>query len=302
MPTRDPLYRLCMALELMWVRALLVVDQEQSISRAAARLHMSQPALSRQIARLEALVGAELLVRSSTGVRTTAAGQELVAHGRRLLADADEALAATRRAAEQEQAPLRLAFQCDLAATLMPQLVTAFSATSPAVPVVTAQLPFPEQLRRLRARELDVAFVRPFCDLDGLRWRLLLPEPVGVALPTGHRLATADSVPLEELADETWIVMAPSVVGDDTARKLLQRLRSAGMTGQVLQTSTVQAGVGLVAAGFGVFACPMSSAATTPSTVALVPVEGWTTGVAMAWLPGPVSEAVSDFLLCAGRP
>jgi len=290
-----------MALELGWLRALAAADQEQSISRAAARLHLTQPAVSRQIARLESLVGTALLVRSPTGVTTTPAGDELLVHARRLLADADEALGAARRAAERAEAPLRVAFYCDLAATVMPDMIAAFATLHPAVPVDVAQLDFCDQLRRLRADELDVAFVRPFCDLAGLESQMLLPEPVVVALPPTHRLAGAVSVPLTELADEQWIVMTAAVVGDAAASRIMSRLRGAGMRGEPKRTSSPQAGVGMAAAGQGVFACPASTKLTTPPNVAFVPIEGWFTGVTMTWRAGAIAPVVQDFLrACTG--
>jgi DNA-binding transcriptional LysR family regulator len=285
-----------MALELGWLRALAAADQEQSISRAAARLHLTQPAVSRQIARLESLVGTALLVRSPTGVTTTPAGDELLVHARRLLADADEALAAARRAAGRAETPLRVAFYCDLAATLMPDMIAAFALRHPTVPVDVAQMDFCDQLRRLRAEEIDVAFVRPFCDLAGLESQMLLPEPVVVALPRTHRLADAVSVPLAELADEQWITMTPAVVGDAAASSILARLRAAGVRGEPKRTSSLQAGVGMAAAGQGVFACPASTAATTPPSVVFLPVEGWFTGVSMLWRAGPVAPVVKAFL------
>ena len=296
MPAAGPGYRIGMALELGWLRALAAAEQEQSISRAAARLHLTQPAVSRQIARLENLVGTALLVRSPNGVTTTPAGDVLLVHARRLLADADEALAAARRAADRAQTPLRVAFYCDLAATLMPDMIAAFARRHPAVPVDAAQLDFCDQLRRLRADELDVAFVRPFCDLVGLESQMLLPEPVVVALPLSHRLAGAASVPLAELAGEQWITMTAAVVGEAAASSILARLRAAGVRGEPKRTSSLQAGVGMAAAGQGVFPCPASTAATTPPTVAFVPVEGWVTGVTMAWRAGQIAPVVMDFL------
>jgi len=161
------------------------------------------------------------------------------------------------------------------------------------------QLDFRTQLRRLRDGALDVAFVRPFCTLDDLRRETLRAEPVAVALPLDHPLAGASLVPLEALAGEPWIVMANSVVGADFHTRTVGRLRAAGVEGEITTTTSLQAGVGLAAAGLGVFACPLSTRETVPETVALVPIEGWTTGVEMVWLRDAVPLTVRRFLQVA---
>lgn len=286
-----------MALELTPLRHLLVVAQERSISRAAARLHLAQPALSRQVARLEAEVGVQLLVRTSRGVELTQAGTALVEQARRTIAQVDAAVAAARGAASRQATTVRTAFYCDAAALLMPRVVAEHRTRHPDVTVEVAQLDFRTQLRLLREEKLDVAFVRPFCDVAGLESQALLAEPVAVALPRHHPLADRASTPLSALAREQWIVLAASVVGQDAHMASVARLRSAGVEGDLVTLGAdAQAGIGMVAAGLGVFPCPLSAARTAPPEVAFVPIEGWTTAIHVVWRAGPPEPVVLDFL------
>jgi DNA-binding transcriptional LysR family regulator len=288
-----------MAVELIALRHFLAVAEELSISRAAARLHLAQSALSRQMTRLESEIAAALFVRTSRGVRLTPAGEVLVEHARRTLAEAETAVVATRRAARLRTPPVRVGFYCDTAAVLMPAVVTRHRARWPRSAVEVEQLDFRTQLRRLREGSLDVAFVRPFCDIDDLRSETLLPEPVVAVLPADHPLAGRRSVTVAELADEPWIVLPAATVGDGAYDRTLTRLRRAGVAGVVSTAPTVQAGVGLAAAGYGVFPCPRSAAQPTPPRTRLVPLEDWTTGVQMVWAAGPVRAAVQRLLAVA---
>jgi DNA-binding transcriptional LysR family regulator len=91
--------------------------------------------------------------------------------------------------------------------------------------------------------------------------------------------------------------MSAAVTGAAARAAMLARLRDAGVEGPVLAAGdTAQAGVAMVAAGLGVFACPLSTARSTPADVATVPIEGWTTTVDMVWRPGPLEPAVRAFL------
>lgn len=297
MPTRSPAYRVGMALELTPLRHFLVVAEEGAMGRAATRLHLTQPALSRQIARLERELGTALFERSTRGVRLTAAGLALLDHAQRALAEAEAGAAAVRRAAHPGPAPLRVAFHCDAMAALMPELVSRHRAARTGTDVEVVQLDFRTQVRRLREGTLDVGFVRPFGTHADLTCVLLLEEPVVAVLPAADPLTRSASVPLPALSGRRWIVMAPSVTGDDAHARVLARLREAGVaSGPQRVATTVQEGIALAAAGYGVFACPRSSAGPDRTFVRSVPIEAWTSGVHMVWDAERVGDALNSFL------
>jgi DNA-binding transcriptional LysR family regulator len=118
--------------ELRLLSSFVAIAEEGSLTRAAGRLHIAQQSLSQQMRTLEAQLGATLLERTSRGVRLTPVGAVLLREARALLAQADRATAAVRRAAAGEEGELRVGFLSSVANYLMPPLVRAFGAGTPA--------------------------------------------------------------------------------------------------------------------------------------------------------------------------
>lgn len=195
--------------ELRHLRSFLMVAQELNITRAAARLHLAQQAVSVQIQQLERTLGTELLVRTSRGVNLTPAGAELAAGARNVVGELDSLTARLRSRAEPPGPgrPLRLA--CCPYATA-PFALEAAAAMEEAIPglaidLVTVQGPA-EELALLRADGADAAFLWLPAGSGALRLARLRTDRRAVAVRRGHRLADRASVCLADLAEEAVLV------------------------------------------------------------------------------------------------
>ncbi|HYG64169.1 MAG TPA: LysR family transcriptional regulator [Thermoanaerobaculia bacterium] len=154
-------------IELRHLRYFLAVAEELSFSRAAERLGMAQPPLSQQIQRLETLVGHELFERRPR-VRLTPAGEAFLAAARRALAQVEEGVEASHRAARGEVGTVTVGFAASMILSVVPGAVRAFRRRFPGVDLQLRELSSAAQLAALREGRIDVAFVResPFSDRE----------------------------------------------------------------------------------------------------------------------------------------
>lgn len=186
-------------MDLRTLRYFVAVAEERHFGRAAVRLHMTQPPLSRAIKQLETDVGAVLLHRSSAGVTLTAAGSALYDEARALLRQAEQARA--RVAATAGTATLTLGTLAEQAGT---PLVAAFRERHPNVHVHVREADLTDPTTGLRAGLVDVALTRAPFDDTGISSRVLRSDPVGVVLRTDDPLAGRDTVRLRDLAARRW--------------------------------------------------------------------------------------------------
>jgi DNA-binding transcriptional LysR family regulator len=208
--------------ELRLVRYFVAVAQERNVTRAASRLHISQPALSAAIKQLEQQLGVALIDRSSRDVALTPAGELLLRRGRELLERAEEVVADVRDRGSAISGRLRLGVSPTARYGVVPDLLAACAEAAPAVMLYTSEDTTGALLDDVASRRLDAAVVfcapqPPPADVELL---LLREERAVVHLPAHHPLAQRDSVRLDDLADETILVAASP--------------RSLGFTEQVL--------------------------------------------------------------------
>ncbi len=147
--------------ELSQLRCFVAVAEELHFGRAAERLHMTQPPLSRQVRLLEHQVGTELLERNSRSVKLTAAGRSFLPDAARILRLAEEAAATARRVATGAVGSLAIGFTASVGYGLLPSLVSAVRAASPGVRLTLKEMVSGAQLEALDARQIDVGLLRP---------------------------------------------------------------------------------------------------------------------------------------------
>lgn len=189
------------------MRAFVVVVEEGSVSAAARRLHVSQPALSQSMNALERQLGVQLLKRRSTGVQATEAGMTLLAEARAVLSRHDQALAAVSRHSAPEESALRLGIPLELPTDLLTQPIAELTAAHPKTRVLARHMSTAAQFAALRADEIDVGLVREHPighDLDAV---LAVEEHLGVLLASDQaaKLAGPDGVRLEALVGLDWV-------------------------------------------------------------------------------------------------
>jgi len=149
-----------MALELNDLRSFLVLSEQLHFRRAAEILHVSQPALSKQIRRLENMLGGQLLNRRSRGLHLTSAGHVLLQHARQVIEDSDSAERITRLALKGEAGTLRVGFGIAVLARGLPNLMLRFGKRFPNVDLSVRNMSTSDQTQALRNRTIDVGFVR----------------------------------------------------------------------------------------------------------------------------------------------
>lgn len=186
------------------------VAQEGNVTRAAARLGIQQAPLSQQSKLLEREIGAPLFVRKPRGMELTQAGRALQREARAVFLQLDKAVASTRRAARGEEGVLRVGLTSSACFHAFPPMaIRTFRAAYPYVTVQFEQGSTPQLIEWLAGEQVDAAFIRTALGPpEAVRVAALVEEPMVVALPSRHRLASANAgraLTLRSLARETFI-------------------------------------------------------------------------------------------------
>lgn len=282
-----------------------------SFSAAARSLGYSQPAISRQVAAMEAAAGMPLFVRETRGVRLSAAGTAVVNHAGRILGDVDSLGRDLEGLGDRLVGRLRMGVFPTAAAVLAPRAIAHLASEHPGLSVRLSEASTPTLLGELRNGRLAVAVIAagtglPSYDLDGLEVRRIPAGDLCVAVWAGHRLATrarpgrAPAVPVDELTGERWVIGVgdrgdPQFTAWPTLREPVIAHRARSWPSRL----------GLVAAGLGICVIPELAAASAPEGVTMVRVDdpGWPGRVTLAVTranPGAEVRAALDSLESAG--
>lgn len=197
-------------LDLRKLRYFVAVAEELNFSRAAQRLHIAQPVLSRQIRSFESELGAQLFTRDSTGTQLTDAGAQLLQDAKVLLDDA-QALRQKLSRAAGHPATVTIGVLAGLRATAA---AAAFEAAGQRRRAVVRQIPWDQQATLVRTGEVDVVYAREPVDHRGLGSAPLLEEPMDAVLPADDALVTRASVRLADLASRLLLLPDPAMVPD----------------------------------------------------------------------------------------
>lgn len=198
-------------MELTHLRYLAAIAEAGNVGRAAATLHVSQPALSASLRRLESELGIRLFDRRATGVTPTAAGREVISDARRVVGQADRLVDTARRHATGEAGVLRVGFEASGAGRLTTQARAEFARRHPGVRVEPKRFDWGEETAALRDGRADVAFVWLPNDLTGLVVEVVHTEPRVVGMAAGHRLADRKGISVLEINHDPlmWTASAP---------------------------------------------------------------------------------------------
>ena len=297
-------------MELRHLRYFVAVAEELHFGRAAARLHIAQPPLSRQIRDLERELGVELFERVPRGVELTAAGRAFLPEARLTLAQAERAQRTAQRAAAGEIGRLRVGFvEAAADAAVLPDVLGFFRMHLPAIGVSLFAMDAGQQIEALREARIELGVLyTPPADVE--RWLRVEPvyaDPMMAALPAGHALAqgtgdgadaAAPAVALEALAGEAFVLF-PRPNGAVLHDQLIARCRAAGFSPRVVQEAPGWHTIaGLVAAGVGVAFVPESLARLARPGVAYRAVRDLGVELTMAavWRQGERSPVRDRFV------
>jgi DNA-binding transcriptional LysR family regulator len=265
--------------DLRLLNVLREVALRGSFSAAAESLAYTQPAISQQIARLEKHVGVKLIEREPRGVRLTPAGEVLVRHTERVMAQLAAADEELQDVAAQARGRLRIGSFATAAGTIVPRAVAAFRPLRPAIEVEISLLDPHESIPAVRRGDLEIAITEEGgfeseVDTGGLQIEHLLDDHMWVSLPVDHPLATRPTVDLIDLRDEDWMFACLSGTCADS-NVVLRACRDAGFQPRIAyQSDDYFAIQGLVASGMGVALIPGLGLASTRDDVAVRPVKG----------------------------
>ena len=278
--------------------AFVAVADEGSFGRAADRLYMSQPALSRVIASLEAEVGVPLLRRTTRRVELMPAGKVFLGHAKKMMDDLDAAAAEARRAAAGLIGTVRVAYMDFAILGALPELIASFRRAHPDIAVELQYSWTEQQKAELLASTLDVGFmIGPFHG-PSVRAHTFDVQQYVAVLPEGHRLAAKAELRLEDLAHEPFIFG----VAEEWAphrQKVLEFCNRAGFAPAVAEEARSRDGIlGFVAAGLGVAIYTDVAARSLRTGTVVVPIAdiGDTPSVIAAWRERPSTPAKSQFV------
>jgi DNA-binding transcriptional LysR family regulator len=258
--------------ELSQLRCFVAVAEELHFGRAAERLNMTQPPLSRQVQILERLLGVKLLERTSRVVRLTPAGRTFLPEARRLLHLAESAAVSTRRIAAGEAGSVAIGFTAAAGYSFLPELITTARERLPGVDFVLEEMVTSEQVEALAFHRIDVAFLRPPVrrEFESVR---VLREPLIAALPADHRLAKGRLPILGDFDRQPFVMYLPyeAQYFYDLVAAIFAK---AGVAPRYVQhMSQVHAILALVRAGLGAALVPAAAASLRFEGVAFRPIE-----------------------------
>lgn len=248
-----------MNVELNHLRCFVAVAEELHFGRAAARLFMTQPPLSRQIQLLEESLGLLLFERNSRSVKLTAAGRGYYDDALRILRLTDQAADAARRVARGDEGQVTVGFTAVAGYRLVPELLAAARVQLPGIRLVLKEMVSVVQIEALKARAIDIGILRAPSSDPEIATARLAREPLMAVLPAAHPLARRKTIAAADLAGQPF-VMYSADGGKYFHDRVLALLTEAGVhvdvAQQLDQTHTV---LTLVRAGIGVSIVPASA-------------------------------------------
>jgi LysR family transcriptional regulator, benzoate and cis,cis-muconate-responsive activator of ben and cat genes len=244
-------------MELRHLRYFVAVAQESSFTRAAERLHISQPPLSQQIADLEGELGTPLFLRTSRRVELTAAGTAFLEHAKAVLERVEQARSQAQAIGSGSAGHLDIGLSGSLLLGPLPQLIAAYRRSHPTVAVVLHEMTPAAQLAGLLDGKIAMSLSRTALNDELLVSELVWEDPVVVALPRGHRMARRRRLDLADLKGEEFVLLRLDSSG--FAKYLHASCLEAGFapnaSQQVVESQAIPS---LVAAGLGVALVPAS--------------------------------------------
>jgi DNA-binding transcriptional LysR family regulator len=285
------------------LRYFIAVAEELNFRRAADRLHVAQPAVTRQIKSLEAALQVQLLERTKHHVKLTQAGQVMLDRSRVVLHELEDMVRVTRRVARGELGTLRIGFISFVAYEYLPRMVRAFRAAYPHVGIELQEFLVMQQFETVLEGKTDVAVLRPLYEDPRVATKTTFRSRFIVALPAGHPLLRKRQVRMTDLANEEFVTL-PKRQGPSFHAQIMGFCQRAGFEPAVVrEASDGQAVIGLVGAGMGVAVVPESVAKLNTAGVQYRVVAGLpeTAEIVLAWRKNNTNEALKKFVQIAAK-
>ncbi|WP_164836061.1 LysR family transcriptional regulator [Actinacidiphila soli] len=286
-------------MELRQLRYFVTLSEELHFGRAAARQHIVQSALSQQLQRLERELGVRLVERSTHHVVLTPAGAVFLVEARQILAHVERAAGIARSAVGAAPA-LRVGI-IDSGYDSMPQILHEVQARYPGLVIHQVEAGVPEQYQQLIDGRLDVGIGRAVLAPPQVASHLFRHDPLGVMVPSSHRFAAMDGIPVAVLAEEP-LLLAEEVQAPEFNQFTVEMCRAAGFTPTVYEgtVESIRAAADLVAQGRCLYCVPASCISALPGTIwrpLTEPASYYPWSV--LWRAGDDSDHVRAIVACA---
>ena len=286
-------------MELRHLRYFVALAEELNFTRAAKKLRLAQPSLTRQIRNLEDELGVRLLDRTRNGVILTGQGRFFLSHARRLVALSVETVRAVQQFRNNDSGHLNIGYIPRFDSDLLPLTLAEFQETRPEISITLRDMSPADQFRALEGRTMDIGFpgLRPEDAGPALNWRCVARHDVLAILPVHHVLAGRRAVDIEELKNLPFVAMSEQT-HPGWCKWVSHLCRQAGFIPRIVQEVSSESGIlNFVAEGLGVALTsdrirrlPHRGVAFRPLTAA-PRAEYW-----MTWRRDNGSEATSDYL------
>ncbi len=286
-------------MELRHLRYFVAVAEALSFTKAAEKLRLAQPSLTRQVRNLEEEIGVQLLDRSGNHVELTEEGKVFLTDSKKVLALCDESVANVQRMNRGEHFQLNIGYVASIHHALLPATLGAFRKVCPGVALNLFDMTSFEQLQALEARTIDLGFLGlpPALAIRGLLSECVIHDAMLVVVPTGHPLAKKAKVKLEDLESQFFIGMSGKTHPGVRAW-VLQVCRDAGFSAKILQEADTEAtALRFVADGLGVSLMPEQFAGLPREGVRFLPLTPpLLRESSMAWRADNASKPLEDYL------
>jgi DNA-binding transcriptional LysR family regulator len=288
------------------LECFVVLAEQLHFRRAAELCHITQPAMSQQLRRLEDRLGATLVLRNTREVRLTAAGVVFLREARRTLAQMDRTVELARRTDRGEIGQLTVGTTAPCLYVALPEISRLLRERSPGLGLVVQELTTAEQEVALRSGQIDVGLVHPPTEDPALRCTEVAAPPFWAALPEGHALAGRSSTSLAELADED-LVLFPRQIAPQLYDTILTTCRDEGFSPRIAaHAHPAQSIIAMVAGGFGVGLIAAEVQRLTRPGVVYRELSGPVPRLGIAVMTGPgepdaAAQAFVDAAVAVGR-
>ncbi|BDA69498.1 LysR family transcriptional regulator [Rivularia sp. IAM M-261] len=285
-------------IELRHLRYFLAVAEELNFGRAAERLNITQPSLSRQIQNLEKELEIILFERNPRQLKLTAPGQIFLTEAEQILLRFDQGIRVIKRASRGEIGQLTVGFQGSSVYDIIPISIKVFRERFPEVDIIMQHMTTSEQVIALSENNLDVGFVTPPITDANLEVEILLQEPLVLALPENHPLAAHSEISIAALADEP-LILASRDRGCGLHEQIFDIYQKAGVHPNVVcAAKEMQVMLGFVAAGIGISLLPshVKNFQRTGVVYRVLNPEAPITALGIAWKSENIIPVVLAFL------
>jgi DNA-binding transcriptional LysR family regulator len=285
-------------MELRHLRYFLEITYDLNMTKAAERLHMSQPPLSRQIKQLEEELETKLFLRKGKFLELTEAGKFFISKAQQILSGVDEAQLAMKRLGRSGHAWINIGFVPSAIYGFLPELLRHYREKYPKLEIHLSEYMTIDQLNALKAGHIDVGFGRIILEDPMIRQEVVLKEPLMIVVSKRHPLAKKSNLTLKQVACEPLIIY-PTRPRPNYADQLLSFFYKEGLRPNIIQeVQELQTALGLVASGIGVSIVPKSVQKMRTEDVVYIPFKdkSITSPVVMSYREKEHNKELLNFL------